>query len=183
MALFKCTDCGHDVNVEAKTCPNCGATKPFKNQKLTQDQVKELSFSERLNFQKLGGTIEIGKMTKIAWAGVGILLLFVIFGPEKEKTPEEIAAAEAEKKEQEESWKRSMLQSSCQTEIERSLNDPDSADWGEFAVIPLKDGTYSVIQDLRAKNAFGAMVKGSFECVSTYDGTNAVVLSATQIGQ
>ena len=32
MALIKCTECGHEISTEAKTCPNCGArNKAYKS--------------------------------------------------------------------------------------------------------------------------------------------------------
>ena len=29
MALVNCTECGHDISTKAKTCPACGARRPF----------------------------------------------------------------------------------------------------------------------------------------------------------
>ncbi len=32
MALFKCTECGHEISTQAKRCPNCGArNKAYKS--------------------------------------------------------------------------------------------------------------------------------------------------------
>lgn len=88
--LFKCTDCNHDVNVEAKSCPNCGATKPFKNQELDAEDAKTFTFSEKANFQKLGGKIKykMGKFQKIFFGVVAFIILIGILAPEKEKTLE-----------------------------------------------------------------------------------------------
>lgn len=88
--LLKCTDCSHDVNVEAKSCPNCGAIKPFKNQKFTQSQVKGMSFSEMSQYKKLGGKIEMGKGQKIFWGILIVILAIAIFTPSTPKTSEQI---------------------------------------------------------------------------------------------
>jgi len=181
--LFKCTDCGHDVNVEAKSCPNCGAIKPFKNQILSQDQVKPLSFKEKVNFKKLGGKIQIGKWQKIVWAGVALLLIVLIFSPQKEKTPEEIAAEVEQKIESEAVKKDTALQSECRYAIKQSLNDPDSVEFDAVVVMAKKDGTYLVIQDLRAKNAFGALIKGSFQCIASYSDGSATLIDIKETGQ
>ena len=29
MALVKCTECGHDISTNARSCPGCGARRPF----------------------------------------------------------------------------------------------------------------------------------------------------------
>lgn len=88
--LFKCTDCNHGVNVEAKSCPNCGATKPFKNQILEADEAKGFTFSEKTNFQKLGGRIKykMGKFQKIFFGVVAFIIVIGILAPEKEQIPE-----------------------------------------------------------------------------------------------
>lgn len=88
--LLKCTDCNHDVNTEAKTCPNCGSTKPFKTQELTQDQVKGMSFSEKSQYKKLGGKIAMGNGQKIFWGVVAIIIAIAIFTPSTPKAPEQL---------------------------------------------------------------------------------------------
>lgn len=88
--LLKCTDCGHDVNAEAKLCPNCGAIKPFKNQTLTKDQENAMSFSEKSQYKKLGGKIEMGKGQKIFWGAVAVIVAIVIFTPSTPKAPEQL---------------------------------------------------------------------------------------------
>lgn len=90
--LFKCTDCNHDVNVEAKSCPNCGALKPFKNQTLTVEEVKSFSFKEKTNFQKLGGKIEMSKGMKILWGVIAAVILIAIFTPSSPKATEAVEA-------------------------------------------------------------------------------------------
>lgn len=90
--LFKCTDCGHEVNVEAKSCPSCGTVKPFKNQNLTTDQAKGMSFSEKSGFNRLGGKIEMGKGMKIFWGAVAAVVLIAIFTPSTPKDAEQVEA-------------------------------------------------------------------------------------------
>lgn len=181
--LLKCTDCNHDVNTEAKACPNCGAIKPFKNQKLTQEQVKGMSFSEMSQYQKLGGKIEMGKGQKIFWGVIVLIIAIAIFSPSAPKTAEELAVEAQQKVEADLRNKNSALEFECTYAIKQSLNDPDSVDFGAVVVIPMKDDKYSIIQDLRAKNAFGAMMKASFECIVSYDGKNATLIDMKQLGQ
>ena len=79
--LLKCADCDHDVNTEAKACPNCGSIKPFKNQTLTEDQAKGMSFSETVQYKKLGGKIEMAKGQKIFWVVFILITIMAIFTP------------------------------------------------------------------------------------------------------
>lgn len=90
--LLKCTDCNHDVNTEAKMCPSCGSTKPFKTQELTQEQVKGMSFSEKSQYKKLGGKIEMGKGQKIFWGIVIIIIAIAIFTPSTPQAPAQVEA-------------------------------------------------------------------------------------------
>lgn len=181
--LLKCTDCNHDVNTEAKSCPNCGSIKPFKNQIFTQDQAKDMTFSEMVQYKKLGGKIEMGKGQKIFWGALILVIVIAIFAPSSPKTPDELAAEAKSKEEEKVRNMNSALEFECTYAIKQSLNDPDSVDFGAVVVIPIKDDKYSIIQDLRAKNAFGAMMKASFECIATYDGKNAKLFSIKQLGQ
>jgi hypothetical protein len=78
------------VNTEAKTCPNCGSTKPFKNQNLTQAQIKGMSFSEMSQYKKLGGKIEMGKGQKIFWGVLVIIIAIAILIPSTPKAPQQV---------------------------------------------------------------------------------------------
>jgi hypothetical protein len=53
---------------------------------------------------------------------------------------------------------------SCQRAIADILNDPDSAKYLEDEVV-ISDGRYLVTQAVRGKNAFGGMIKNTFQCV------------------
>lgn len=180
--LLKCTDCSHDVNVEAKSCPNCGAPKPFKKQVLTQEQVKGMSFGEMSKFQKLGGKIEMGIIQKVLWGILALIIIIGIFVPESPKTPENIAAEAQENIVAQEHARNSALEFECRYAIKQSLNDPDSAEFDAVVVMPAKDDTYIVIQDLRAKNAFGGLVKGSYQCTESYNGASASIIDIKQLG-
>lgn len=181
MAIFKCTDCGGDVNTEAKACPHCGATKPFKKQKLTAEQVKSISNKELRQFQKLGGDFEMGKMMKIVFGFIALFIIFMIIKPEKPLTPEELAEKQKSEEKAQLEEKAFELHSMCAIKIKHNLNDPDSAEFGQYQILPIGKDQYKVIYEVRAKNGFGAKVKGAFECIESYDNGKATVMEVKQL--
>jgi hypothetical protein len=65
------------------------------------------------------------------------------------------------------------LQYVCKSFVERSLNDPRDADlsgWTKATVSKGKDGLYTVHFRGRAKNAYGALMLATFECVVRHTG-------------
>lgn len=166
MAIFKCTDCGNDVNTDAKACPNCGTSKPFKKQKLTVEEVKLITNKELRQFKKLGGDYSMSKFQIIIFVLIVIIVLASLNKPDKPLTEEEKRIQAEEKVKSDIQWKISTLTGLCQKEISKNLNDPDSANFGEFKVIPLSNETYKIIQEVRAKNGFGAIIKATFVCTS-----------------
>lgn len=153
MALLKCSDCGNDVSIDAKTCPNCGTTKPFKNQVLTADEAKKYSYGQIRGFQKGGGTVRMGKITKFIFIGMVVGILFLILKPAQPLTPEE------QQKELEKS-----AGYYCENIVNKNLKDPNSVDKTGSSTIQYEDGTYRTLYGLRAKNSFGAYVQSSYVC-------------------
>lgn len=181
MAIFKCTDCGGNVNTEANACPHCGAKKPFKKQKLTAEQSKGIPYKEIKAFTNLGGEVEMQKWQKIALWSVLAIIIFFAFKPSKPLTQEELAAKQAADEKSKIEAKAFELTSMCQIKIKHNLNDPDSAEFGKYQILPLGKDTYKIVYEVRAKNAFGAKIKGAFQCKESYDGTKATVLNVKQL--
>ena len=72
----------------------------------------------------------------------------------------------------------------CDIALKQQLNDPDSAQYGSvdsWYTATKKDGTILVQPDIRAKNAFGAYIKATWECVTKAEGGNIRVVSLRQI--
>ncbi len=166
MALLKCSDCGNDVSIDAKSCPNCGTVKPFKNQVLTADESKKYSYGQIRGFQKGGGTIKMGKTAKIIMISIGIGILFLILKPAKPLTPEEQQAA---------------LEKSagyyCEAIVNKNLKDPDSVEKTGSTTIQNDDGTFRTLYGFRAKNSFGGYVQSSYICELKRTGDNFEILS------
>ena len=73
----------------------------------------------------------------------------------------------------------------CKAIIETALNDPGSVQWDDdtrWRVTDDAENTWTVYPTLRAKNAFGALVRGAFRCQVSRDGPdNWSLLSLEQI--
>lgn len=96
-------------------------------------------------------------------------------------TPEQRAAEDAAKA------KAKLLdraRAACHSALEKTLYDPDSAkleSMYSWYVEKRKDGTILVQPAGRAKNAFGAYIIGTWNCVTKPVGSDVVVLSLKQI--
>lgn len=182
MAIFKCTDCGNDVNTDAKACPNCGTSKPFKKQKLTVEQVKMISNKELRQFKKLGGDYSMSKFQKVIFTLIIIIIIVLVSKPDKPLTEGERRVQAQEKLKSDIQWKTSVLRSLCEREISKNLHDSNSANFGEFKIIPLSNETYKIIQEVRAKNGFGAIRKSTFVCMSgKYADYETVIVSIKEL--
>lgn len=56
----------------------------------------------------------------------------------------------------------------CREFVRRALNDPDSAQWEpgtSWERAELEDGRWIVYPELRARNAFNALIRTRFECI------------------
>lgn len=164
MALIKCHECGKEVSGEARQCPHCGAKR-----------------------KKKAGPI--------AWMFAGIVLFsIIVIGPMTEgqrdaaeaerraaltpeqRTAEDAAIAKANR--------LSSARGACLITLKEQLHDPDSAQFGltsNWYTSERKDGTILVQPVGRAKNAFGAYINSTWECVVRPEGTNIRVLALKQI--
>ena len=80
--------------------------------------------------------------------------------------------------------KFSTARGACLIVLKQSLNDPDSAKIGmtsEWYTAERNDGTILVQPTARAKNAFGAYVQGTWDCIVRPEGQNVRVLALKQI--
>lgn len=97
------------------------------------------------------GAKKHGKSGAWLWiVGIIILVAMIGGGNKKPATPERYAKL------------------SCREFVKRSLNDPGSAKFepvDNYTTLVNKDGGYTVYVTLRAKNAFGALIKGAYACV------------------
>lgn len=167
MAMIKCSECKQEISSGAKSCPHCGKRR----------------------------TSSITKIIMWFFIIMGVVTIWAGFTGEETKqinaqkeaarvaalTPEQKAAEEAERE------KESILSSargSCLIVLKESLNDPDSADIGStrsWYTEQRKDGTVLVQPTARAKNAFGAYVHGTWDCVVKPEGKTVRILSLKQI--
>lgn len=63
----------------------------------------------------------------------------------------------------------------CAVFVKKQLNDPDSAQFEDsrrFWAKKEKNGIYHAFVELRAKNGFGALMKGTFDCKVTQSNGN-----------
>ncbi len=171
MALIKCEECGKEHSTDADRCPSCGA-KP-----------KDHSSSIK--------TVLL----------FGIIVVLMVMCSYQNKTEHE-AAEQAAKTEE---VRRTALTPAermaedriraaarkipdarwaCRQALTQNLHDPDSAkleSTSSWYAGEQKDGTVLVQPTGRAKNAFGAYIQGTWNCVTKQIGSNTVVLSLKQI--
>lgn len=72
----------------------------------------------------------------------------------------------------------------CRMAINQVLHDPDSAEFAagsSWYVETRKDGKILVQPQVRAKNAFGAYINSTWNCVTRQEGGNITVVSLKQI--
>jgi len=178
MSLIKCKGCGKEYSSSAKACPHCG---------------KHLTS---------GSTKFIGGL-------VALIIIFAIWTSHRnQEEAERIARIEATRqaamtpeqrerqrvakerevklqKAAEEKGKRfSAARGACLLSLKTNLHDPDSAKLDStytWYVEERKNGTILVQPTGRAKNAFGAYIKGAWNCVTKQHGNDIVVLSLKQI--
>lgn len=80
--------------------------------------------------------------------------------------------------------KLSAARGACMLILKELLNDPYSADFGmtsDWFVKEKEDGTILVRPVVRAKNSFGAYIKGTWSCVTKKEGADIRVLSLKQM--
>lgn len=157
MALIRCKECGKEHSTDAKTCPHCG--KPRKSR----------------IFKIIFGVVVLTITAQV------VINQFV----EKEvQTPEQLAAVEAAKALEVRKRRLELSRIACVRVLKTDLNDPDSAqmtDSSSWHVQELNDGGIQVQLTGRAKNVFGAYIKGVWDCRTMPDGERVKVLSVTQI--
>ena len=73
----------------------------------------------------------------------------------------------------------------CQTLIEGQLHDPGSAEWGRVALWPAgvdsENPEQIIVQpEIRARNAFGAMVLSRFQCTFRGSGEAMILIDISE---
>lgn len=167
MALIKCKECGMMYSTDLKACPSCGKRRTT--------------------------------WTTIAIAGiVGFIIFWAILASQQREQADTAHRAEymaamtpQQRKdylelEQLERTRKARVEAAlrvCQTALNRSLNDPDSAKlestYRWFTEVRA-DGTILVQPSGRAKNAFGAYIHGTWDCVVQPEGGGVRVVSLNQ---
>jgi len=154
MAFIKCKTCGFLHSSDAKSCPNCGKRKTSMFTKIVAVFIIFIVAMTMYTSQKREEA-EVARRVAL--------------------TPEQRATEDAEKQ------KKETLNSArymCNEALERALHDPDSAKIDDYFTWFAKfqsDNTIQVQPTGRAKNAFGALIKGVWNCkVKVENGTYRV---------
>lgn len=145
MAMIDCPECNKQLSDLAKSCPHCGAPA-IKKKAVKKPTSPIVVFAMAL--MAIGIVINIALNNHDAASGSGELTQ----EQQKKKTEHEelLSAATA-----------------CMMMVEKSLNDPSSADFPRASEAAVKDegnGRFHVQFKGRAKNAFGALVLQVFDC-------------------
>ena len=97
-------------------------------------------------------------------------------------TPEQKVAELGVKQRHLDQLKAELFSRSCRNWIESGLHDPSSAQWVDTpaASKDSKDGTFTALVTLRAKNGFGALRLARYECHGLVVGAEALALSVKE---
>lgn len=166
MSLIKCHECGKEISDEAKTCPHCGV-KPKTG--MGAGKAVLLTFFILIVISMVMGKISSENAATQEDTRRASL------------TPAQRAAEDAAKAKSKRIGEARYI---CQLTLEKSLNDPDSAKLEssyKWYAEERKDGTILVQPTGRAKNAFGAYINGTWNCLTKRDGENVRFLSLKQI--
>jgi hypothetical protein len=114
------------------------------------------------------------KTSVLAWIAAGAFAIF-FWNVITSSTTEKVIDPKVER--------LSIARGACLLAVKQSLNDPGSADFELTSSWYTEDrGDTILVQPVaRAKNAFGAYMKGTWNCVARPEGSNVRVLSLTQI--
>lgn len=80
----------------------------------------------------------------------------------------------------------SIARRACQNIIREQLHDPDSAEWGNVSLwtagLQTDNPSRLLVQpEIRARNAFGALVLTRFQCIFSVSGSDIVFLSIDEL--
>ena len=151
--LVKCKDCDHEVSKRAKTCPNCGVSKPA---------VKSIGGAGSLLVIIIGAFVVIGM---VAGDGSGSSGSY-------QKTPAQVAAEKARKVARD---RETMAIVIAEDAIEKQLKSPSTADFSgvrDTRSGRLEDGgpnDWVVIGYVDAQNGFGAMIRSNYQVVIEFE--------------
>lgn len=120
----------------------------------------------------------------------GFVMLVALFGKEGDPSkvpvtgaPPERAAVEPAATEKTPAELRNTARFACETFTRPRLNDPDSAEFEPHRTFPIEerpDKVYDVVVQLRARNAFNALMYGEFDCTVALRPEGWVLLSLEQ---
>lgn len=158
MAMITCKDCRKQFSSSASSCPHCGWKRP--------------SGCRRVMF---GGLVVFGLFAALIGFVIGPMFDEQSQAREQarraamspEQRAEEDRRAEAARDAQRDERQLTQVRYACRRSLLNSLNDPSSAQLGSPSVWPMRrldDGSVVVVIEGRAKNAFGAYIRGTWEC-------------------
>lgn len=160
MALETCKECSAQISDKAASCPSCGA--PIKRTSLVGKLAA--GFLGLAVFSGIVGSCSQQDQKEASTAAA--------------MTPAQIAA-KAERDEQ------AAGAYACKTFIEKSLKDPDSAQfiYSNYEAPSKKnsDGFYEVQHKVRAKNSFGAYNLSYFNCILKKTEANWILVTLKEV--
>lgn len=166
MALIKCEECGKEHSTDADRCPSCGAKSKTG---MGTGKVLVLTLFVLVVISMVIGKISSENAEEQEYARRTALT------PAQRTAEDKIRAA---------ARKISDARWACRQSLMQSLHDPDSAkleSTSTWYAGDQKGGTVLVQPTGRAKNAFGAYIQGTWDCVTKQINGNTVVLSLKQI--
>jgi hypothetical protein len=94
---------------------------------------------------------------RIIWTLVAIPFVLLFVSIFKESPPKKITSEDAEYQ--------------CRGMIREILHDPSRAEFplGRFETMVNADGSWTILREVRAPNAFNAMRRGTYECQVAYE--------------
>lgn len=167
MSLITCKECGKEYSSSAKVCPHCGKRRTTGFTKFVGGFFALL--------------ILLGIWSSFKGQDARDHAAQIEATRRQSLTPEQRAKEDAGRQRDK---RLSSARGACLIYLKAALHDPDSAKLDSsynWYVEERKNGTILVQPTGRAKNAFGAYIKGTWNCVTRQQGNNIEVISLKQI--
>lgn len=194
MALISCPECTQQISDQAVTCPHCGydIAKVVRSQKTVRNArgLIIIGFVAFMLYAMSNAYTDWSDKRAAKKAAIAEMERRNAMTPEQRIAEDQVRARKkieaqnkaerafmASKREAEEKPYRG----ACLIYMKSALHDPSSFEYGDSWISTIDSTQADVWIEGRAKNAFGALVKGTWKCRIEKSGDNFIARSIEQV--